>query len=369
MNDLAQQGMQGIQAGYNQYNNTNITGIAPVTYNSARAFNQLKEQQPKRNKLQQYTDNMKGDSLIGGGMNAAIAAFQKADKTPLLKSTSQWVLRPAHIGAQFGAGALAAIPQSVVNTATQNVSNRLSNYYANKDSKPSLLHAGMIAAPAVLGGMYSIGAIMHGIDQGTKAFKAKTWSEAGKHLLNAANPIEHIRRAGSETKNAFRDLFTTKKIGFGKRGLAALNIAGLAIGAAIPLINYFKKNKEKREQEKNLAMKVLPYSDDFVNALGAGATQRIVKQASLNKEAIYVPVITPLIRSREAALRMSNLRKELDSGKYIGSELDRASKEVSKNLKNAGYDAMGLGLVGGGYYLYNKHKSKDNNMPFYRRII
>ena len=348
------------------YSTTNPYGaVVPAAYNAHQALNQYNLQKKQHT---DYLGNLKGDVLLGGGLNAAIAGFSKMPiNTNSMRFSEKALARSRFIGTNLASGALAAVPQSFVNSATSEMSNSLANYYAKKDKKPSLLHAGLIAAPAIGGGVYSLGAIMHSMDKGSDLFKAKSLKEAGKHMLSAMNPVAHVKRGIGETKTAFKDLFSLGKVGFGKRGLAALNILGLGIGAAIPLYNYFKRNKEEQQRKRSALMQTLPYTDDIVNALGAGGSQRLIKKASLQKEALYVPVLSPLVRAGKHAKKLSELSAAMKEGVEVNDSLHNHIKEVHKNLANAAYDVGGLALLGGAGYLGYKKYKQSTNPYFYQQ--
>ena len=297
------------------------------------------------------------DALMSGGMNAGVAAITKAPESNLIKSTSQFALRPMNMGAGLATGALSSVPTYFVNKATTSMSNGLANYYSREDNKPSLYHAALIAAPAAAGGMYGLGAITHSLDKGKDILKSKSFKEAGKHLLDSANPIKHINRGAKEIKNSFLDLFSREKVGLGKRTFGAMNLAFLAASAAPALYSYLTKNRA--EDKKSRKEQALGYVDDIGNALSTTTASPVGQH--LIKRAVYIPVVTPLLRAKEGLSELATAQKKLSQGELMANELKNVHTKLKKGFKSAGYDGLGLATLGGiGYakHLYDKAQER-----------
>lgn len=338
-------------------NNQNLINQQPI-YNNPNAINQNQNNQmPLQPQKPSMLSDIGIDALMSGGMNGGVAAFTKADPVNYLKTKNQFLLRPMNMGAGFATGAAAAVPTYFVNKATTSMSNGLANYYSREDDKPSLYHAALIAAPAAAGGMYGLGAITHSIDKGKDLVNSKSFKEAGKHLLDAANPIKHINRGAKEIRNSFFDLFSREKVGLGKRTFGALNLAFLAASAAPALYSYLTKNRAK--DEKSRKQQLLGYVDDVGNALSTTTASPVGQH--LIKKAVYVPLVTPLLRAKEGLSELASAQKKLSQGELMANDLRKAHLKIKKGLKGAGYDGLGLATIGAGAYgmhLYNKSKEK-----------
>ena len=318
-----------------------------------RGFNQNQNNQmPLQPQKPSMLSNIGFDALMGGGMNGGVAAFTKADPVHYLKTTNQFVLRPLNMGAGFATGAISAVPTYFVNKATTSMSNGLANYYSREDNKPSLYHAALIAAPAAVGGIYGLGAITHSIDKGKDLLQSKSFKEAGKHLLDAANPVKHINRGAKEIKNSFLDLFAREKVGPAKRVFGALNLAFLAASAAPALYSYLTKNRAKDKKSKK--QQLLGYADDIGNALSTTTASPVGQQ--FVKRAAYIPILSPLLKAREGMSELAAVQKKLKNGELVANDLEKAQKKIKKGLSGAGYDGLGLATIGAGAYGLHKYR-------------
>lgn len=333
--------------------NTNIQYGQPQFQQYNTPLPQQNNQQPQNGSI---FSGIKSDAMVGGGINGVISAFQKPTGEVLKDSPK--LARLATVGANIATGGLAAIPSSVVNAAGSKMSNALADHYASTDKHFNTTHAALIAVPATAAGVYGLGAIMHGLQKGKDIMNSKSKKEAGKHLLDALNPVKHVKSGISETKTAFKDLFSLTKKGLGKRGLGALNLLGIAATAIPAVYSYYHKEKSK----ENPALHNLGYADDIINAAGAAASE--TAGAAMVKSAAYFPVITPLLRHREAVGEMSRLIEEEKNGFRVGKSMEEVQKKAKKHLANVGYDLAGLGVVGaGGAFAWKKHQENKTN-PF-----
>jgi len=339
---------------HQNYNPTVPTSTAVALNGLRRAKTQV--QQPQKGS--EYTNNLKSDATFGAGIGGLIGAFNKPEGATF---AARQLSRAKNIGANVAAGGLAAAPASLVNTATGKMSDNLANHYGKEDNKTSMLHAGIIAAPAVAGGVYGLGAIVHGMNSADKITKAKGWKAKGKLALNSMNPLEHAKAGVSETKKAFSDLLSLRKKGFKTRGLGLLNIAGLAATAAPALIKYFHTMKQKKQQQDNANMQStlhkMGYTDDVFNALSAATAKK-----PMIKTAVYIPIVTNLMKGKETLNEIKHLtdigQAGIDTSASIAKKMKKM-KLANKHFRNAGYDALGLGVTGAGIYAYSKLK-KDN---------
>ena len=298
---------------------------------------------------------------LGGGLNSGIAVFQKAPSlaaNPNIKS--QFLLRPAHIGAQFATGALSSIPAYFVNKATNSMSTGLANYYSQKDNSPNLYHAGLIAAPAAFGGMYSLGAITHSLKKGKDLMKSKSLKELGGHMLEAANPVQHIKSGWGELKQAVKYLSGREKAGIGTKLSAGANLLFLAAGAAPALYSYFTK-RYKEDKKPSPKQQALGYVDDVGNAISAATAT-----PTMPKVAAYIPIMTPVLDLKKGLTELSKSKELLEKGELTTKRLGEIHKGIDKNRKRIGYDALGLATLGGAGYGAYKYKKYKESSPFYR---
>jgi len=282
---------------------------------------------------------VKTDLLINGAMGGVLG-----DSTIKLKGFKEHGFVDATKSgvSKFGrgfVGGIATSPQaSIAMYAGDKATERLKKHYLENDDKASLLHAGMIAAPAAIGGTYGFGAMMHGSDNIGKVFSAKNKQQRVSAVKNLFNPMQHLKRGINETKDGFKAFNLKNKMGTGSRLMKGFNLLGLGL-AAYQGYDYYKKKKAQEKAKANL------------NA----SNPYIQKTAG-------VPILSPLIEVLEHKSDLKKMENE------YGKSLARASKEYKEvlnkkkqALEDAFYDVAGVGIVGtGGKIFYDKVKSWAN---------
>jgi len=326
-------------------------------YRNYKAIKQSQQPQTDKNNNKYYTSNIKTDMMFGAGMGAGFSLFEPAKGKTFSR---RQLFRAKNLGANLLTGGASAVPMSIVNSATADVGNRLADSYSKTDSKVNPAHLAMVAAPGVVGGVYSLGAIMHGMNKAKDVMKAKTLTEKGKHILDSANPLKHWRTGVQETKDSFKKLFTFKK-GVGKF-MPLLNVLGIAASTVPAIYKYVSGIKKKKEQQQNLInpniANKLGYADDIFNGITTATTKVPPK---LVKSAAYIPVFTNLLRARDSFNEIKHLSSLGKKGLDTSAEIEKKWGEVRKHLRNAGYDALGTGVLGTGAYMYWKKKQNEKN--------
>jgi len=304
------------------------------------------------NKKNPY-EQIKNDTLINTALTGTMSAFDKIDKnTSKIKGIAK------NIGGGLAGGFAGGITGAAASYAGNEASQALREKYMREDDKPSLLHAGMIYAPAAAGSVYSFGAMMHGMDAGKKIINSKHKAELFKNLKHAFNPAEHLKRGVKEIGEGFKAFNPTIKMSKFSRFLKGSNLIGLGL-SAIPAISYYlhKKKQQKETNEKNTmnpALKYTPYIDDVANIPNM-----------IQKRASYVPIITSFQRYRGAMKNLEQLKK--DYGELAESHPDykKLTKEIDKHKSNMIYDTIGVGLTGG--VLYDRYHNR-NKMESYKDV-
>ena len=306
-----------------------------------------------------HTGNeIKGDMLINGGINAGISLLQKpSQNNNALNIKNKLGLKALNAGAHFITGAAAAPGMYAVNKAAAGIGGALSNYYSEKDKKPSLYHAGLVALPGIGAGMYSLGAIVHGVNKGKDLMQSKSLKEAGKHILDAANPVQHIRTGYSETKQALKDLLT-RGTGFKAKSFGLLNLLGIAASSLPAVYSYFKLRAKKAKEDRDKKNELLGYTDDIANAVSAATA----KTPNV-KVAAYLPIVTPAIETVKGIERLSRIKDALRKGELVAKDLEETQKHLNKNIKRIGHDALGLGTLATAGYFYKKYKENKAKQP------
>ena len=296
------------------------------------------------------------DLAINAGINGGVGLMQKTKHSNLLSRAGKIKLKSLNVGGAVTGGLAAGVPMHYVNKYTSDASSKLSDYYSKKDKKPNYLHAGLIAAPAVAGGVYTLGAITHSMDAGKNVLNSKNWKDAGKVLLDSANPIKHVKRGVIETKKAFTDLLTRRKVGGYTRGMGLLNLVGIGASAIPAVYSYFKNRKQDHKHDQTLHN--LGYVDDVANAATAATAKPLPKFAT------YIPVMTPLLRIRDGAQSIKKAREAMLKGESVADSLEEGHKTLGKGIEGLKTDLAGLTVVGAGAYGYKRYKDKQANNPY-----
>jgi len=308
------------------------------------------QQTNKKNAYQQ----IKNDTLTNTAITGAIGAFDKIDK-----NVSKVKGIAKNIGGGLAGGFAGGVTGAAASYAGNKAANALKEKYIKEDDKPSLLHAGMIYAPAAAGSVYSFGAMMHGMDAGKKMVNSKNKAELFKNLKHAFNPVEHLKRGVKEIGEGFKAFNPAAKMSKFSRFLRGSNLLGLGL-SAIPAISYYlHKRKQHQEEEANknnginqAALKYAPYIDDVANIPNL-----------LQKKAAYVPIVTSFKKYRGAIKGLKQLEKEYGDLAKNHPDYKKLTKAVDKHKSNMVYDTIGVGLAGGIMYdRYHNH----NKMESYR---
>lgn len=327
-----------------------------TAFQAHQALQGEQEYKSLSNKSKDQGPSLASDVGINAGISGGVALFQKPKHSQLLNRAGKIKLKSLNVGGALAGGLAAGIPMHYVNKYTSDASSKLSDYYSKKDKDPSYLHAGLIAAPAVAGGVYTLGAITHSMDAGKNVLKAKSWGDAGRTILHTANPIEHVKRGITETKNAFKDVFTRRKVGGGTRGMGLLNLVGIAASAIPSVYSYFKNREQDHNHDQTLHN--LGYIDDVANAASAATAKPLPKIAA------YMPVITPLLRMRDGAQNIKKAKDAMMKGESVVDNLEEGQKTLEKGIEGIKTDLTGLAVIGSGIYGYKRYKEREANNPY-----
>jgi len=302
------------------------------------------------NKKNAY-EQIKNDALINTALTGAIGAFDKIDKnTSKIKGIAK------NIGGGLAGGFAGGVTGAAATYAGNEASQALKEKYMREDNKPSLLHAGMIYAPAAAGSVYSFGAMMHGMDAGKKIVNSKHKTELFRNLKHAFNPAEHLKRGIKEVGEGFKAFNPAVKMSKFSRFLKGSNLLGLGL-SAIPAISYYLHKKKQQEEtnkssETNPALKYAPYIDDVANIPNM-----------IQKKASYVPIITSFKKYRGAIKDLKQLKKNYGDLAESHPDYKKLTKAVDKHKSNMVYDTIGVGLAGG--VLYDRYHNR-NKMESYK---
>lgn len=332
------------------FSNGNTAFQAHQAFQGEQQYKQLKQNKKPEG------PSLGSDLAFNAAINGGVGAFQKVNHSNLLSRAGKIKLKSLNVGGAVAGGLAAGVPMHYVNKYTSEASSKLSDYYAKKDNNVNYLHAGLIAAPAVAGGVYTLGAITHSMDAGKNVLKAKSWKEAGKVIAHTANPWEHIKRGVGETGKAFKDVFSRRKVGGFTRGMGLLNIAGIAASAIPSVYSYFKNREQDHSHDQ--ALHNLGYIDDIANAATAATAKPLPKVAA------YIPVVTPLLRIRDGAQSINKAKQAMMNGESMAKDFMEGHQTLEKGINGLKTDLAGLAVIGAGAYGYKRYKDKQENNPY-----
>jgi hypothetical protein len=334
-------------------NNNIQNNVTPNYYDNNAALlannislqnNNIPTQKNNYNNQETLGDRIKTDLTINGLMGGALgdgAATMAKKQIPqgisFAQKTTQGIKNfSQRFGRGFAGGVITSPQASIAMYAGDKATEKLKEHYLQNDDKASLVHAGIVAAPAALAGTYGFGAMMHGTDNIRHLLKANDQTQRVKALKNLVNPVEHFKRGIQETKDGFKAFNFKNKMSLGSRLFKGFNLLGLGL-AAYQGYDYYKKKKAQEKQNKEIANRF----------------------NYMQKTAAF-PIVTPIADTIKHTMALKKLEH-----KY-GKELARASKEYkdilkerSKAFADIAYDGVGVGLVGLiGRAGYNKAKEK-----------